>query len=88
MEVSDGALQKLHGHHDKASLVGQCHENQSYELGRGKSGDGDSQGSPQELARGRGMSEYPSANTPALAPNYPLNRKEMLKASAAMCKHP
>lgn len=51
---------------------------------------------PGRWHRGRSMVECPTANTHALTPfqefsvppNYPLNRKEMLKASAAICKHP
>lgn len=62
--MSDGDLQKLRGNCDAASLAGQCHKNQSCELGRGKSGDGDSQCTPQELA---GAGERPTANTRALA---------------------
>lgn len=51
---------------------------------------------PGSWHRGRSMVDCPTANMHALTPfqefsvppNYPLNRKEMLKASAAICKHP
>lgn len=52
-EVSDGHLQKLHGNNDAASQLGQYHEKQSPELGRGKLGGGDSLCSPRELAQGQ-----------------------------------
>lgn len=65
---SNGDLQKLCGNHDAASLVGQCHENQSCELGEGNQEVVIPSVLPRSWHRGRSMSEHPTANTRALAP--------------------